>query len=126
MVLAPADPAATAGLPIKASADAPARPAPAAQLQFHIVVAAAEAPREHPAADQVAPPAGGLPDTSAGTDAVRTVVIHAGDTLNSVARANLGPDEPAAIQQLLEANPQLANANLIHPGEVLRIPVASR
>ncbi len=103
--------------------DSPAGAALAGPLQAHIVNApSGESSPQDSANTQ--PPAGAhrAADADPDPDGVRTVVIHEGDTLNSVARANLGSDEPVVIRIPLKASPQLANANLIHPGEVLQVP----
>lgn len=43
--------------------------------------------------------------------------VHSGDTLTSIARAH-----HTTVSVLLHLNPQIRNANLIHPGDKVRIP----
>jgi hypothetical protein len=50
------------------------------------------------------------------------VTVRAGDTLHSLARDYLGSDELADLELLREANPEITDLDLIHPGEVLRVP----
>lgn len=50
------------------------------------------------------------------------VTVHAGDTLHSLARDHLGSDEGADLERLRAANPEITDLDLIHPGEVLRVP----
>jgi len=127
MVLAPADPSVTAGSVANDPTDSPAGAALAGPLQAHIVNApSGESSPQDSANTQPPDGAHRAADADPDPDGVRTVVIHEGDTLDSVAWANLGSDEPVVIRLPLKANPQLANANLIHPGEVLQVPVVSR
>jgi nucleoid-associated protein YgaU len=49
-------------------------------------------------------------------------VIEAGDNLSSIAEQYLGSNDPAAIQRLIAANPQISDTNLIHPGEIVHVP----
>ena len=46
-----------------------------------------------------------------------TVTVHSGDTLWGIARR-----AGVTVQQLVGANPQVKNPDLIHPGQVLRLP----
>jgi LysM repeat protein len=50
----------------------------------------------------------------------KEVVVRAGDTLSSVARAELG--NARAFPCIAEANPQLQTIDLIYPGETLVVP----
>ncbi len=48
-------------------------------------------------------------------------VVTSGDTLSAIAATHLG--SAAAFPKLVEANPHtITNPNLIHPGDVIRIP----
>ena len=60
--------------------------------------------------------------TSSDTSPLRAVVIEAGDNLSSIAEQYLGSKEPAVIQRLVAANPQISDMNLIHPGEIVHLP----
>jgi len=62
--------------------------------------------------------------TAAGPGA--TVVVRAGDTLSKIALrlyGSLGTDE---LGRLTAANPQITNANLIYPGQSIRVQHASK
>jgi nucleoid-associated protein YgaU len=50
----------------------------------------------------------------------REVVVRAGDTLSSVAQAELG--NARAFTCIAQANPQLETIDLIYPGETLVVP----
>jgi type II secretory pathway predicted ATPase ExeA/nucleoid-associated protein YgaU len=57
---------------------------------------------------------------------VATVVVRAGDTLSKIALrlyGSLGTDE---LSRLTAANPQITNANLIYPGQSIRVQHASK
>jgi type II secretory pathway predicted ATPase ExeA len=52
----------------------------------------------------------------------RSVIVEDGDTLSSLAEANLGSKDHEAVQRLLNANPLLADPDLIHPGQTVFLP----
>jgi general secretion pathway protein A len=54
-----------------------------------------------------------------------SIVVEDGDTLSSLAVANLGSNGHAAVQRLLKANPALTNPDLIYPGEIVFLPSKS-
>lgn len=123
-------PAAPPAAPASVARDA-AQTVLSGTLQSHIVVAPADAPARQPAGENPVPPSDPTQITTAAPptandDAIRTVVIHEGDTLYSVARANFGSDDPEVIRRLLAVNPQLPDANVIHPGQVIQMPPVSR
>jgi nucleoid-associated protein YgaU len=49
-----------------------------------------------------------------------TYTVQAGDTLASIASRELG--DPLAWFDILQANPQIKNPDLIYPGQVLELP----
>jgi spore coat assembly protein SafA len=52
--------------------------------------------------------------------AAKKVVVKPGDTLSEIARKNGVP-----LQQLIAANPQFKNPNLIYPGNVVNVPAVT-
>ena len=58
---------------------------------------------------------------TAGIPAVRTYTVQSGDSLSAIARREYG--DANAWQRIYEANrDQLSDPDLIHPGQVLKIP----
>jgi LysM repeat protein len=55
-----------------------------------------------------------------GTSAAAEVTVRGGDTLSGIAQAH-----GVSLGALLGANPQIRNPDLIHPGQVVRIPGAA-
>jgi general secretion pathway protein A len=53
----------------------------------------------------------------------REIRVHSGDTLEHIAIEYLGSE--GALQNLIAANPQVRNVNLIYPGEIVHLPVES-
>jgi nucleoid-associated protein YgaU len=53
---------------------------------------------------------------------LRSIVVEDGDTLSSLAEANLGSNNHEAMQRFLKANPLLINPDLIHPGQIVFLP----
>lgn len=58
---------------------------------------------------------------SAPADGVAEVTVREGDTLADIARRHLGSDTVAGVQLLVQANPQIEDADLIYPGQKLRL-----
>ena len=87
---------------------------------------------EHSPGTAPAPPAGDLPQLPGGTRegaAPAEVVVHRGDTLWSLARARCGAEAGAGevlrqLHLLHEANADVIgdDPDLLHPGQVLRLP----
>ncbi len=50
------------------------------------------------------------------------VVVRPGDTLSGIALTHLGSNRTSLVAKLLEANPQISNADVIHPGQRLNLP----
>lgn len=64
-------------------------------------------------------------EAKAQEDAMRTIVVQAGDTLSAIAKRAYG--DPEAFGRIFEANPRvLASPHHIFPGQVLRVPGAAR
>src|SRR5690606_35939138 len=55
-----------------------------------------------------------------GAAATHDVTVRSGDTLSGIAAHN-----NVSLQALIAANPQIANPNLIHPGQVVHVPGAA-
>ena len=55
-----------------------------------------------------------------GAAATRDVTVRSGDTLSGIAAHN-----NVSLQALIAANPEIANPNLIHPGQVVHVPGAA-
>jgi hypothetical protein len=85
------------------------------QAAQSVTPAAVEAPAA-PAQPQPSNP------PSSNSSPLQTVVIGAGDNLSGIAEQYLGSNDPAAIRRLIAANPQISDTNLIHPGDIVRLP----
>lgn len=49
------------------------------------------------------------------------VIVREGDTLADIARRHLGPDLESGVKLLIAANPEIENADLIYPGQKIRL-----
>ena len=108
-------PQGSAGPPIVAAAPAPATPAPVSvstPVKTPVPVAPKPAPAPH--ITTVAPPAQASPYLA-------TYEVKPGDTLSAIALHYYGHATPFYYLKIATAN-GIVNPNLIHPGQVLRIP----
>jgi general secretion pathway protein A len=62
------------------------------------------------------------PITAKQPESDREVWVKSGDTLAQIALSYLGPDLDSELSRLIEANPQIANVDIILPGEKIRLP----
>lgn len=60
-------------------------------------------------------------DTAGATESSGAVVVREGDSLADIARRHLGPDVLDGVRVLMQANPQIENADLIFPGQKIRL-----
>jgi type II secretory pathway predicted ATPase ExeA len=49
----------------------------------------------------------------------RRITVRSGDTLQLISRDHLGRDDAAGIARLLNANPQIRDADFIYPGQII-------